>query len=214
MYLPPHFRQHDIEAIHRAIRATRLATLVTHGPSGLFASHLPMMLNEEPKPYGRLLCHVSRGNEQWRHGGEALAIFTGPDAYLSPAFYATTRETGKTVPTWNYVAVHAHGTLQAIEDRTELLALVTRLTDLHETGREAPWRVSDAPAEYIRSQLDGIVGLTFVIERLYGKWKMSQHAEDADAAGAIEALESSSDALDRATAQVMRDSRKRKTSGD
>jgi transcriptional regulator len=191
MYLPPHFKEERVPALHEAIRTAALGTLVTMGADGLEASHVPMLLDPEPAPYGMLVGHVSRANEQWRRadaGVPALAIFLGPEAYVSPDWYATKRQTGKVVPTWNYVAVHAYGALRFFEDAERLLALVTRLTETHETGRPAPWAVTDAPPEFIRAQLKGIVGFELPIARLEGKWKLSQNRPAEDRASVIEGL--------------------------
>jgi transcriptional regulator len=187
---PPHFKEDRVPVMHAAIRAVGLATLVTTGPDGLVASHIPLLLDPEPAPYGTLHGHLARGNRQGRQevDGEALAIFLGPDAYVTPSYYATKRETGKVVPTWNYVAIHAYGKLAFFDDAERLLALVTRLTRRHEAGRAAPWKVSDAPADYLRGQLKGIIGFAMPIARLEGKWKMSQNRPAEDRAGVADGL--------------------------
>src|SRR5438093_8602713 len=161
MFLPPHFKEDDVARLHEAIRESRLATLVTYGPEGLIASHIPMLLDTAPEPYGRLIGHVSRANVQWHAFAAdvpALAIFLGPEAYVSPSWYATKRQTGKVVPTWNYVAIHVYGTLRVFHDSDRLLDLVTRLTNRQEGGRAQPWAVADAPADYVQAQLNCIVG--------------------------------------------------------
>jgi transcriptional regulator len=189
MYVPTLFRQTDIPTIHEAIRASGLATLVTTGPDGLIATPLPLLLDPEPAPYGTLLGHVARANPQWHRSAadaDALAMFQGADAYVTPSFYATKRATGKVVPTWNYIAIHAYGRVEFIEDAEWLLGLVTRLTKRHEGARDKPWAVSDAPADFIRSQLKGIVGVRLPIARLEGKWKMSQNRAPEDRAGVVE----------------------------
>ena len=189
MYVPTLFRQSDIPTIHDAIRAAGLATLVTTGPDGLIATPLPLLLDAEPAPYGTLLGHVARANPQWHRSApdaDGLAMFQGADAYVTPSWYATKRATGKVVPTWNYVAIHAYGRVEFIEDAEWLLGLVTRLTRRHEGGRETPWAVSDAPADFIRSQLKGIVGVRLPIARLEGKWKMSQNRTAEDRAGVVQ----------------------------
>jgi transcriptional regulator len=190
MYNPPHFKEDRVPVMHAAIRAVGLATLVTTGPDGLAASHIPLLLDPEPAPYGTLHGHLARGNPQGRQeeDSEALAIFLGPDAYITPSYYATKRETGKVVPTWNYVAIHAYGKLAFFDDAERLLALVTRLTRRHEAGRAAPWKVSDAPADYLRGQLKGIIGFAMPIARLEGKWKMSQNRPAEDRAGVADGL--------------------------
>ena len=130
MYEPPHFKEERTEVLHEAIRQVRLATLVTLTPAGLEATHLPMLVDAEPAPHGTLIGHVARANPQWKTSAaevEGLAMFMGPQAYITPSWYATKRETGKVVPTWNYVAIHAYGRLRFIEDADELLGIVTRL---------------------------------------------------------------------------------------
>jgi len=191
VYVPPAFREERPDVLQEAIRATRLAILVSEGPEGLIASHVPMLLDAAAGTHGTLLGHIARANPQWRTKAaevEGLAIFPGPDAYVSPNWYATKRETGKVVPTWNYVAVHAYGRLVFFDDREELRALVTRLTATHEAAFPAPWAVSDAPADFIAAQLKGIVGFRLAITRLEGKWKMSQNRPEADRLGVIEGL--------------------------
>jgi transcriptional regulator len=191
MYVPPLFRQEDLPVLHDAIRRSGLATLVTLSPDGMEANHVPMLLDPEPGPFGTLHGHLSRSNPQWQRaagGSQALAIFLGPDAYVSPSWYVTKQETGKVVPTWNYVAVHAYGPVRFFDDADRLLALVTRLTERHEAGRPAPWAVSDAPEEYVRGMLKGIVGFEIPIARLEGKWKMSQNRPAQDRAGVVEGL--------------------------
>jgi transcriptional regulator len=191
VYLPDAFREDNLGQLHAAIRSSGLATLVTSGAEGLTASHIPLLLDPEPGPFGTLLGHVSRANPQWRGldgGGTALAIFLGPEAYVSPTLYATRRTTGRVVPIWNYAAVHAYGRLAAIEDPERLLELVARLTSRHESGRPDPWSAADAPPDFIAAQLRGIVGLQLTIDRLEGKWKMSQNRPAEDIPGIVEGL--------------------------
>lgn len=192
MYVPDNFKETDVGVLHDTIRGIKLGTLVTFGPAGLVASHVPMLVDAEPKPFGTLSGHVARANPHWREASRdtpALAIFLGPNTYISPASYATKRKTGKVVPTWNYVAVHAYGPVTFYDDADRLLQLVTRLTDTHETG----WQVSDAPAEYTRSMLKAIVGFELPIARLEGKWKMSQNRPAEDVPGIVDALSRESD---------------------
>lgn len=191
MYVPALFREDRPEALHAAIRATGLAILVSVGPDGIIASHVPMLLDEAVGEHGMLVGHIARANPQWRAKAaeiEGLAIFPGPDAYISPNWYVTKRETGKVVPTWNYIAVHAYGRLAFFDGREELLELVTRLTRKHEGTLPTPWAVSDAPVDFIAAQLKGIVGFRLAITRLEGKWKMSQNRPEADRLGVIEGL--------------------------
>lgn len=192
MYVPPAFREDRPEVLRRAIGSTGLAILVTFGSEGLIASHVPMMFDDLHGPNGALIGHISRANGQWRESAPdvpALAIFPGPESYISPSWYPTKRETGKVVPTWNYVAVHAYGPLAFFHEPDELRTLVTRLTALHEGNRDKPWAVTDAPEDFITSQLKGIVGFRLTITRLEGKWKMSQNRPMSDRVGVIEGLE-------------------------
>ncbi len=189
MYIPPLFKEDRIDVLHDAIRRARLATLVTLTPEGLIASHVPMLLDPEPAPYGTLLGHLARPNPQGRGAiGEALAIFQGPDAYITPSWYATKRATGKVVPTWNYVAIHAYGTLECFNDRERLRDIVTRLTEREEATRAEAWAVTDAPADFISGMLNGIIGFALPVTRLEGKWKMSQNRPTEDRAGVIDGL--------------------------
>jgi transcriptional regulator len=189
MYLPTMFKEDRVERLHGFIRASGLATLVTQSPAGLIASHVPMLLNASPAPYGTLVGHLARPNPQARGAlGEALAIFQGPDAYITPSWYATKRSTGKVVPTWNYVAVHAYGAVEFFDDPARLLDVVTRLTDRQEGRRNAPWAVSDAPEEFIQGMLKGIVGFAIPVSRLEGKWKMSQNRPVEDRVGVVAGL--------------------------
>lgn len=207
MYAPAHFREERIPVLHEAIRRIGLANLVTLGPEGLTATAVPVLLDSEPGPNGALVGHVSRGNPQWRGvapGAQALAILMGPDAYVSPSWYATKAETGKVVPTWNYVAVHAHGPIEFFDDPDRLLAVVERLTATHEAGKAVPWSVEDAPREYIQGLLKGIVGFRMPIARLEGSWKMSQNRVPQDRVGVAEGLTREGDAADRAVADLVR----------
>jgi transcriptional regulator len=189
MYVPAHFAEDRIPVLHEAIRGFGLATLVTLTSDGLIASHLPILLRPDPAPYGTLIGHLARPNPQTREAiGEALMIFQGTDGYMSPSYYATKRETGKVVPTWNYISIHAYGTLRFIDDKSELLDIVTGLTNLHESKRAAPWAVSDAPPDFIQGMLNGIIGLELTITRLEGKWKMSQNRPKSETSGIVDGL--------------------------
>jgi len=189
MYVPAHFAEDRIPVLHDAIRGFGLTTLVTLTSNGLIASHLPIVLHPEPAPYGTLIGHLARPNPQTREAiGEALMIFQGTDGYMTPSYYATKRETGKVVPTWNYISIHAYGTLRFIDDPARKLEIVTELTDLHEAKRATPWAVSDAPADFVRGMLNGIIGLELTITRLEGKWKMSQNRPASERPGIVEGL--------------------------
>jgi transcriptional regulator len=191
MYVPPHFKEDRVEVLHETIRKRGIGTLVTFERGEMIASHVPMLIDPEPAPYGTLIGHVSRGNPQGRAvdgAVETLAIFLGAEAYVTPSWYATKRETGKVVPTWNYVAVHAYGKVRFFSDKDRLLNIVRRLTATHEAGRAEPWAVSDAPADFVDGLLKGIVGFELPIRRLEGKWKMSQNRPAEDRAGVVEGL--------------------------
>ncbi|WP_434721792.1 FMN-binding negative transcriptional regulator [Mesorhizobium sp. RIZ17] len=205
MYTPPAFRDDDHRSLRATIRAARLAILVTATAEGPLATNLPLLLDENEGEHGVIYGHVAKANPHWRVPpvGEALAMFMGPDAYVTPAWYQTKQETGKVVPTWNYVAVHAHGPIEFFDDADRLLEVVTRLTNLHEGERAAPWAVSDAPADFIQSQLKGIVGLRMPITRLEGKRKMSQNRNEADRAGVVSGLSSSDRPSDREVAPLI-----------
>jgi transcriptional regulator len=189
MYLPPAFRQDDVAVLHETIRRLRFGVLVTVGADGVpEASHVPMLIDPAPEPYGTLIGHLARANPQVAAKGRALAVFGGPNAYVTPSWYATKTEHGRVVPTWNYVAVHATGPIEMIDDTELLRAIVTRLTETHEAGRATPWAVTDAPEAFVRGQLKGIVGFRLPIARLEGKWKMSQNRPAADRAGVAAGL--------------------------
>lgn len=188
MYVPPAFQETRPDILHAAIRATGLAILVTTGPDGLIASHVPLLLDPDTGAQGTLHGHLARANPQARATGEALAIFPGPDAYITPSWYATKQQDGKVVPTWNYVAVHATGPMEWYDGPQRLHDLVTRLTAHHEAPRGKPWAVADAPADYVAGMLRGIIGFSIAIARLEGKWKLSQNRPPADRAGVVAGL--------------------------
>jgi len=192
MYLPKHFAETDPAALHGLMRAFPLATLVTEGPDGLDANHIPLHLDASAGPNGTLRGHIARANPLAANPAvnrKILAIFKGPDSYISPSHYATKAEHGKVVPTWNYVAVHAHGDLRLIEDRDWLLGQLDTLTAEHEASQPHPWSVDDAPADYIGKMLGAIVGIEISINRLIGKWKVSQNQPAANQASLITALD-------------------------
>ena len=190
MYVPNANKEDRLPVLHRLMQDQPFASLVTIGSSGLFASHIPMVL-EQNGSKGVLKGHVSRANTQWRDYSpsvEALAIFSGPEHYITPSWYPEKQETGKVVPTWNYVVVHAYGYLKVIEDGEWLMAHLRQLTKIHEAGSPVPWQVGDAPADYVASQLKGIVGLEMTIERIEGKWKVSQNRSERDRDGVAKGL--------------------------
>jgi transcriptional regulator len=205
MHVPPAFREDELAALHGTMWEARLANLVTATAEGLVATPLPLFLAPEEGPYGTLYGHLARANPQWQllPRGDAMALFTGPDAYASPSWYPSKLEHRKVVPTWNYVAVHAYGPAEFFEDPDRLLQVVARLTDLHERPRAEPWAVTDAPASFVRAQLKGIVGLRLPIARLEGKRKMSQNRSAADRAGVAAGLAASDRASERAAAELI-----------
>lgn len=208
MYNPKAFAVEDLPQLHGMMNDCRLAVLITHGEHGLQASHLPLLLDTQQGPNGSLYGHMARANPQWRDlqaGAEALVIFAGADAYVSPGFYPSKAEHGKVVPTWNYVAVHAYGAAEVFSDPHRLRNLVGALTDRHESGRAQPWTIDDAPAEYIDSMLKAIVGFALPIQRLEGKRKLSQNRSPADVAGVRNGLAASPDPQDQTLARLMPD---------
>jgi transcriptional regulator len=185
MYAPAAFAETRVDVMHALIDTFPLGALIMHGPNGLDADHIPFEISAptEGAPLGVLRAHVARANPLWRRSGEqALALFQGPHAYVSPAFYEQKAIDGKVVPTWNYAVVHAHGTLRAIDDPDWVYQLLRRLTLRHETPRAEPWAIGDAPPEFVDTLLKAIVGIEIVVERLEGKWKVSQNRTAGDQA--------------------------------
>jgi len=208
MYNPPAFREDDRATLHAAIRACDLATLVSQGDDLPEITHLPLLL--EPGEPDRILGHLAKANPQigaLRRRPRAIAVFRGADAYVTPSWYATKQQIGKVVPTWTYVAVHAVGTVELVEEADRLRALVDRLTRHHEGRREHGWAVDDAPEPFIQAQLRGIVGVVLSVERLIGKWKMSQNRPEADRAGVIDGLHERGHGADREVARLVGRSR-------
>lgn len=194
MYIPKHFEEPRLDAMQGLIRAHPLATLVTLSPGGLDANHIPLHLSEKASPFGVLRGHVARANPLWREfakDGEVLAVFQGPDAYISPSWYATKQETGKVVPTWNYVAVHAYGTLRVVDDAAWIRARLEELTAHNEADLPTPWAVADAPHEFTEKLIESIVGIEISITRLLGKWKVSQNQPPHNQASVIQGLTAS-----------------------
>jgi transcriptional regulator len=199
MYTPPAFSVADRQSIFAMIRGCGLASLITAGPDGPTVTPLPMFLDDSEGELGTLHGHIARANPHWNTTvtGEALALFMGPDAYISPSWYASKAEHGKVVPTWNYQAVEARGPVEFFDDPTRLRDLVGRLTDMHEARQTKAWRVDDAPGKFIDMQLRAIVGIRIPITSLVGKSKMSQNRNEADRAGVIRGLSASPDVWDR-----------------
>jgi len=206
MYLPKHFKEDRLEVLAAFIHDHPLATLVSLGNGALIATHLPMLWDPEPAPFGTLSGHIARPNPHGRvaRGGvDSLAIFLGPQAYVSPSWYPAKRQHGKVVPTWNYVAVHANGPLKLIDDVGWLRAFVTRLTALQEIPFADPWHVTDAPESFVEQMLRGIIGIEIPVRRFEGKWKLSQNRSADDYAGTIEGLRSRGDRESTALAEAM-----------
>ena len=190
MYQPDHFRVDDVAEMHALMRARPLATLVSAGELGLYGTHLPTVLKDEG-PFGTIECHLARGNQHWNDlakGGEALMIFQGPEAYVTPNWYPSKAVHRKVVPTWNYAVVHAYGRPAVMDDPAWLRRHVSELSAQQEAGSAQPWAVTDAPERYVDVMLRGIVGFRFQIARLEGKWKMSQNREMPDRAGVVQGL--------------------------
>lgn len=191
MYLPRSFEETDRDTMLRFIRSHPLATLVTMSADGFCADHVPLLVAESPHDKTVLRGHVARANPVWKNIGECadvLAVFHDPGGYITPSWYATKAETGKAVPTWNYVAVHATGKARAIHDHDWLHALLGELTAHHEATRSAPWSLSDAPKDYVDAQIRAIVGIEVRTLDLKGKWKMSQNRLPRDIDGVVEGL--------------------------
>ncbi|MFZ2648889.1 MAG: FMN-binding negative transcriptional regulator [Burkholderiaceae bacterium] len=206
MYLPSHFEETRVDVLHRSIRAQPLGLLITLSASGLQANPLPFLIDEGPTPLGTLRGHVARANPLWRETRgdvDALIVFQGPQAYISPSMYATKAATGKVVPTWNYVTVQARGKLRPVDDAQWVRNLVERLTRTHEAPRAVPWAVSDAPANYITTMLGAIVGIEVELVALQGKWKVSQNRDAVDRQGVAYGLEQQAQASGDAQALAM-----------
>ncbi|RAI04402.1 transcriptional regulator [Acuticoccus sediminis] len=195
MYQPPQFREERRDVLFTLIRAHPLGLLVSNGEDGPVANPIPFLLDDQASENGTLLAHMSRANDQWRglDGMPVLVVFQGANAYVTPTWYETKRETGKVVPTWNYAIVQARGRARVIEDTEWLRAQVNALTTRHEAAEAAPWQVNDAPAPFVAAQLRGIVGVTVEITSLEGKWKVSQNRPVADREGVASGLDGRAD---------------------
>ena len=206
MYTPSHFAESRVEELHRVITQHPLGALVHQGPQGLDANHIPFLLDAAPAPHGTLLAHVARANALWQEvtdGAPVLVIFRAASAYISPNWYPSKPETHRHVPTWNYQAVHVHGTLHIRHDEPFLRGVVARLTRDHErqSGQPRPWKMTDAPRDYVQQMLGAIVGIEVRVARMEGKWKLGQNREARDREGAAAGLERRGEGL---TAEAMR----------
>lgn len=208
MYLPAHFEETRPEVLHRLLRSHPLGLLVTLGSAGMEANATPFLLDPDRGPHGTLRAHVARANPVWREAHtdvDSLVVFQGPQAYVSPGWYASKAETGKVVPTWNYVLATARGRLRVIDDADWVHRFVSELTDRHEMPRETPWKVSDAPTDYIAGLLHAIVGIEIELAELTGKWKVSQNRSAADRDGVAQGLAEVGRADATAMAQQVRE---------
>jgi transcriptional regulator len=198
MYQPPHFREDRREVQHALIATHSLGLLITAGSGGLQANAIPFLIDTAASANGTLRAHLARANPQLRELAaveECLVVFQGPQTYISPSLYPSKRETGKVVPTWNYITVHAWGRPRVMDDIAWIANQIDDLTRHHEAPRAAPWNVSDAPEPYVAAQIKGIVGLQIPISRIEGKWKVSQNRTAADAAGVAEGLRGEADVM-------------------
>lgn len=203
MYRPKHFDVEDVERLQALVRHQPFATIVSPSPEGLVASHIPFVLRPNEGPHGLLFGHVARANRQWEAfdgEAEALVTFQGPHAYVSPAWM----ESASNVPTWNYVAVHVYGRPRILESPAVVRERMEELVGQSEQGRNAPWTTADAPAEFLDGMLRGIVAFDLLIDRIEGKWKLSQNKSDSECRRVIAGLESEGGAAGRETAREMR----------
>jgi transcriptional regulator len=216
MYLPKAFEENRTDVLHELIRERPFGALVVLTDGGLNVDHLPFLVEDTAGPLGVLRGHVARANPVWRTTlaeTDAVAIFQGPQRYITPSWYATKQETGKVVPTWNYVVVHAHGFLRFVEDREWLRDHVTRLSERHEAAREKPWKVADAPEDFVSKLLDSIVGVEMTIRRLEGKWKLGQNRPERDRQGMVEGLLQENDDASTELASLMKKAEKVRDGG-
>jgi transcriptional regulator len=209
MYEPPLHRNEDIAAQHALIRSHPLGLLISHGASGLLANAIPFLIDADGSKFGRLRAHVARANPQWRDlqtADEALVVFQGVQHYVTPSWYETKRETGKVVPTWNYLIVQARGRPIVTDDAVWLRDQIEALTRHKETERAQPWEVGDAPEDFIAAQMRAIVGIEIEITDLKGKWKASQNRKAEDRAGVIAGLQAEADPEASAMAEIVKSS--------
>jgi len=191
MYQPSAFREERLETLHALIRAHPLATLITGGPGGLIANFVPFTLVDTGEK-GTLRAHIAKANDQvdaLKSGAETLVVFHGPESYITPSWYASKKEHGRVVPTWNYAVVQVRGTPRVIDDPDWLKAQIGALTSAQENRRSEPWKVTDAPESYIGSQIRAIIGIEIPILAIEGKWKVSQNRPPADRQGVLDGLQ-------------------------
>jgi transcriptional regulator len=206
MYLPAHFQEDRLDVLHQLVRNHPLGLLVTMTAGGLEANHIPFMLDTAGTPAGTLRGHVARANPLWQTFSpevEALVVFQGADAYISPSWYASKQEHGKVVPTWNYAVVHAYGALKVVDDAEWMRPFLERLTDRQETVRPAPWKVGDAPEDFLHTTMRAVVGIEIPVRKLVGKWKVSQNRSKADREGVAAGLGEMADENAQAMAKLV-----------
>jgi transcriptional regulator len=217
MYIPKQFEAPGVDVLHELIRTRPLATLITLSSGGINANHVPLLLSTEPAPFGTLRGHVARANPIWSdlvNEVEVLAIFHGPDAYITPSWYPAKAETGKVVPTWNYAVAHAYGALRVIDDAGWLRAQLESLTDQNERALTEPWRLSDAPQDFTEKMIAAVVGIEIVINRLLGKWKASQNQSPQNQSGVIRGLRANADTASAAMADLVENARSARQAGE
>ncbi|HBS78898.1 MAG: transcriptional regulator [Pseudomonas sp.] len=206
MYSPATFRIDDLAELHGFIEESPLAVVVTAGEQGLLASHLPLLLEQHRGNRGTLHGHFARANPQWRelaNGAEVLVVFTGPSAYVSPGYYPSKARDPKVVPTWNYTAVHVRGRAEVFDDPARLIELVRAQSEHHERNQPKPWSLDDAPADYLSGMLRAVVGFSLPIERIEGKWTLSQNQTAENRSGVRDALASNPAVSDHEVARLM-----------
>ena len=191
MHIPKFFEQDNIEELEKMMLAYPFATLVNQSKNGLRADHIPLYLQKMPNNKRILKGHIGKGNPLWKEvteNSESLAIFHGPDNYISPNYYPSKQVDGKVVPTWNYVAVHLKGNISFVHDKEWKLDMLNVLTNQHEENQSQPWSVSDAPSEFTAKMLGGIVGIELDVKSIQGQWKVSQNKQEKDSQGIIGGL--------------------------
>ncbi|WP_086929513.1 FMN-binding negative transcriptional regulator [Agarilytica rhodophyticola] len=191
MHIPKKFRQQDMDLLKGVIREYPFATLITHSEHGLNANHIPMLLSETSGGKDALHGHIARANPLWQEvpdQAEALVVFNGPHCYISPNHYPTKHETGKAVPTWNYIAVHVKGVISFVKEREWIHSMIDSLSREHERSEKQPWSVSDAPLDYIQKMLPAVVGIEISITSISGQWKLSQNQPEQNQTGVIKGL--------------------------
>jgi transcriptional regulator len=205
MYIPEQFEERDVSVLHALIRAHPLGAWVTGAGGSLVVNHIPFLVDPDRGPAGTLVGHVARANGVWKTTPaiESVVVFQGAQGYITPSWYPTKHQTGKAVPTWNYAVVHAHGSPRIVDDRDWLLRHVSELTRVHESARDVPWQVTDAPPDFVAALLNGIVGIEIPIARLEGKWKASQNRPLADRLGVVAGLANAGDAASREMARLV-----------